>query len=65
MSFLSSRSKVIEEKDYTQQLIFSNRLPESSKNKFYMLIIGVLFSLFTMNIVNAMSHDATFMRLFG
>jgi len=65
MSFLTNKSKIIVEKDYTEQLIFSNKMSISAKNKFCIVVIGVLFSLFIVNIANAMSQDSIFLSLLG
>lgn len=64
MSLLNNRSNVLIEKDYREQLIFSNKLPETSKNKLYFVVIGVLFSLFFVNIVNAMSTNPVIDKIF-
>ncbi|MDX1812324.1 MAG: hypothetical protein R3240_10280 [Gammaproteobacteria bacterium] len=65
MSILASKSNRIVEKDYTEQLIFSNKTPDASKNKFYYMVIVVLFVMLVSNIVNAATQYPVFQNLMG
>lgn len=64
MSLVAARSRTFREKDYTEQLIFSDRKSDSQKNKWGALVIVLLFTLFIMNIGQALAHNATFATYF-
>ncbi len=64
MSLFTNRQMEIVEKDYTEQLIFSDKMPMSLKNKLCCVVLGVLFLLFAVNMVFAMGNSLVFSTMF-
>ena len=65
MSMLNNRSKVIVEKDYTEQLIFSDKLPATVKTRVYIIVVGLMFGLLSFNIILSLKNNLMLERIFG